>query len=150
MQAEKYMTVLDEKAESICRWGAARAGIVVIDPMILMANEVNMIIRIAYVYGVKIDEYQAIAFIEAMHGAFVGQALSVIFAPIKIFIGIAGTHAIGKAAQAWIKDDMPADMTKYKDIFESFKKEAKSIVDELSTHPFKNKSLGDEKRYFPR
>ena len=150
MQAEKDMTVLDKKAESICRWGAARAGIIVIDPMILMANKAYMIIRIAYVYGVKINESQATAFIGAMDGAFVGQALSVIFAPIKIFIGIGGTHAIGKAAQAWMKDDMPADMTKYKDIFESFKKEAKSIVDELSTHPFKNKPLGDEKRYFPR
>lgn len=156
MQTEKNIEIIDEEVESICRWGAARAGVIVVVPVVgviaLMANEVYMIIRIAGVYGVKINESAATAFIGAMGGAFAGQALALMipFPPMQIPIGICVTYAIGKTAQAWIRDGMPADVTQYKDIFESFKQEAKSIVGELSKCPLKDKPLGDEKQDFPR
>jgi len=156
LRMERNTLTLDEEAESICRWGAARAGVIVVVPVAgviaLMANEVYMIIRIAGIYGVKINESAATAFIGAMGGAFVGQALALMipFPPMQIPIAIGVTYAIGKTAQAWIRDGMPADMTKYKDTFESFKAEAKNIVNELSIHPFKSKPLGDEKRDFSR
>lgn len=156
MEAEKDINVLDEQAESICRWGAARAGVIVIIPLAgtiaLMANEVYMVVRIAGAYGVKINESAAVAFLGALGGAFMGQTLATMipFPPLQIPIGVGVTYAVGKAAQAWIKDGMPVDTKKYAEIYETVKQEAKAFVDELSNHPFKSKPLGDEKRNFSR
>ncbi len=156
MTIEKEGTVLDEEVEAICRWAAARAGVIVVAPVVgtiaLMANEVYMIIRIAGVYGIKMNESAAAAFIGAMGGAFVGQTLMTMipFPPLQIPIGVSVTYAIGKAAQAWIRDGMPMEMDQYQEIFEDIKKQAKKLVDELLLHPSKSKPLGDEKKDFTK
>lgn len=48
MTADKFYELdMDWEAEKICRWGAARAGVIVVAPLVgtmaLMANEVYMI-----------------------------------------------------------------------------------------------------------
>lgn len=47
----KYAVDTDKEAEDICRWAAARAGVIVVAPVVgtmtLMANEVYMITRLA-------------------------------------------------------------------------------------------------------
>ena len=49
----------DVKVEMLCRWAAARAGAIVIAPLVgtvaLMANEVYLVSRIAKVYDVKLS-----------------------------------------------------------------------------------------------
>ena len=60
---------------------------------------------------------------------------------------MAVTYAVGKAANAWIKDDMPdiseyAD--KYKNIFNKAKEDVKNIIPSLKNNPDKDKPLGDE------
>ena len=53
MTEEKELQPVDIEweAEKICRWGAARAGVIVVAPLVgtmaLMANEVYMIMRLA-------------------------------------------------------------------------------------------------------
>lgn len=64
---------------------------------------------------------------------------------------MAVTYAVGKAANAWIKDDMPdineyAD--KYKDIFNKAKEDVKNIIPSLKNNPDKDKPLGDEDKKF--
>ena len=52
MTEEKELQPVDIEweAEKICRWGAARAGVIVVAPLVgtmaLMANEVYMIMRL--------------------------------------------------------------------------------------------------------
>ena len=60
----------DVKVEMLCRWAAARAGAIVIAPLVgtvaLMANEVYLVSRIARVYDVKLSERALIAFLGAV------------------------------------------------------------------------------------
>ena len=50
---------VEREAEKICLWGAARAGVIVVAPLVgtmaLMANEVYMIMRLGELRGVKLD-----------------------------------------------------------------------------------------------
>jgi len=56
----KYAVDTDKEAEDICRWAAARAGVIVVAPVVgtmtLMANEVYMITRLAKLRGIKLSE----------------------------------------------------------------------------------------------
>ena len=62
MTEEKELQPVDIEweAEKICRWGAARAGVIVVAPLVgtmaLMANEVYMIMRLGELRGVKLEE----------------------------------------------------------------------------------------------
>ena len=141
MSEEKWIMneeEIDREVESLCRWAAGRAGVIVVAPVVgqiaLAANEVYLIKRIANLYGKNFDEAASCAFISALGGTFVGQSLATLipFPPLQIPIGMGVTYAVGKAANAWIKDDMPdlSDFAdKYKDIFQKAKDDAKSMVD---------------------
>lgn len=148
---------IDREVESLCRWAAGRAGVIVVAPVLgqiaLAANEVYLIKRIADLYGKKFDEAASCAFISVLGGTFVGQSLATLipFPPLQIPIGMGVTYAVGKAANAWIKDGMPdlddfAD--KYKDIFRKAKDDAKSMADIFKKDPNKDKPLGDENKNF--
>ena len=158
MSEEKWIMneeEIDREVESLCRWAAGRAGVIVVAPVVgqiaLAANEVYLIKRIANLYGKNFDEAASCAFISALGGTFVGQSLATLipFPPLQIPIGMGVTYAVGKAANAWIKDDMPdlSDFAdKYKDIFQKAKDDAKSMVDIFKKEPNKDKPLGDENR----
>ena len=160
MSEEKWIMneeEIDREVESLCRWAAGRAGVIVVAPVVgqiaLAANEVYLIKRIANLYGKNFDEAASCAFISALGGTFVGQSLATLipFPPLQIPIGMGVTYAVGKAANAWIKDGMPDldDFTdKYKDIFQKAKDDAKSMVDIFKTEPNKDKPLGDENKDF--
>lgn len=156
MKSEIEIVTINDEVESICRWAAGRAGVIVIVPVVgtiaLMANEVYMIIRIAHAYGVKVNESAAVAFLGALGGAFMGQTFATMipFPPLQIPIGVGVTYAVGKAAQAWIQDGMPTDAKKYAEIYETVKQEAKKMIAELTKHPLKDKPLGDEKKDFTK
>jgi hypothetical protein len=70
------------------------------------------------------------------------------FAPLQVPIALGVTYAVGKAAQASIKDGMPSSKEKYLEIFNSAKQTAKSLTTELANHPLREKPLDDEKRDF--
>lgn len=148
---------IEAEVESLCRWAAGRAGVIVVAPVLgqiaLMANEVYLVKRIADLYGKKLSESAGTAFISALGGAFVGQSLVTLipFPPLQIPIGMGVTYAVGKAANAWIKDGMPQDgeaADKYKNIFEQAKEQAKSMISIFKSNPDKDKPLGDEEKKF--
>lgn len=157
MKVIKTEEEIEQEVESLCRWAAARAGVIVVAPVLgqiaLAANEVYLIKRIANVYDRNFDETAGCAFISALGGTFVGQSLATLipFPPLQISIGMAVTYAVGKTANAWIKDGMPdfddyAD--KYKDIFNQAKEDVKKIIPNLKNSKDKDKPLGDENKKF--
>ena len=144
----------DEEAESLCRWAAARAGVIVIAPLVgtvaLMANEVYLVSRLAGIYGVKISESAAVSFLGAVGGAIAGNMLASLIpvAALQVPIGVVVTYAVGKVAQAWIKDGMPEEMEPYVALLGEWKDKAKGEIDSFMNHPFRDKPLGDESKKF--
>ena len=67
------------EAEKLCRWGAARASVLVVAPvlgtMALIANEVYMITRLADLRGVKISEGTALGLLGSLGATFIGQSV---------------------------------------------------------------------------
>lgn len=154
MQEQDGKERLDQQADAICRWGAARAGVIVVAPFVgtvgLMANEVYMVLRLAKLYGVKMTEASAVGFIGAFGGTFAGQTLATLlpFPPMQMPIAVAVTYGIGKAAQLWIKEGMSEDVGRYKQTFEEAMRKAKSRMQEFRGHPQQHEPLGDEQQSF--
>lgn len=146
--------VLDKEAEEICRWAAARAGVIVIVPVIgsisLMANEVYLLMRLAKVYNVKLSESAMFSFVGGIAGTVIGQTMATMipFPPLQVPIAVSVTYAIGKVGGMWIKDGMPQDLSHYIESFEEIKKLAKGKVNEFLENPLKNTPLGDESKKF--
>lgn len=146
---------VNEQAEAICRWGAARAGVIVVTPILgsvaLLANEVFMIFKLAKVYGCELNQIGIFAFLSALGGAFIGQffAMLIPFPPLQVPIGVGVTYGVGKAAQTWFVEGMPSvDLERYKEVFEEAVTGAKVQVKDFIEHPLKNIPLGDEQKKF--
>ena len=67
----------EEEAESLCRWAAARAGVIVVAPLLgtmsLVANEIYLIIKLGKVYGEEISEQAAVSVLGSLGAYFVGS-----------------------------------------------------------------------------
>lgn len=144
----------DQQAESLIHWAAARAGVIVVAPMLgsvaLMANEVYMISRIGNIYGVDISQKAVISFIGSLGATMLGMTVATLIpiSLIQIPLGISITYGLGQAALKWIKDGMPNDTEPYKAVFEEGKKEGKSRIAEIENDENKDIPLGDEKKDF--
>lgn len=146
----------DEEAESLIRWAAGRAGVIVAAPVLgtvaLVANEVYMIAKVAKVYDVEVNQTAILSFIGSLGGTVIGTTLATLI-PISIMqipIGVTVTYGVGKAAQRWIKDGMPDDTRPYRAVFEEEKALAASEEKELEENPKKDEPLGDEKKDFTK
>ena len=160
----KAMTVLDAmdettedrdlKVETLCRWAAARAGAIVIAPLVgtvaLMANEVYLVSRIARIYDVKLTERAVLAFLGAMGSQMAGNLLTTLipFSVIQVPVAVGITYSLGRVTQRWLRDGMPSDMTPYIEMFGEWKERAKEQVEKLKDNPLKNVPLGDETKDF--
>ena len=85
MTDESTITVIDDKdrkdeAELLCKWAAARAGVIVVTPVLgtvaLTANDVYMVMKIGEVYEETITEKTAVSLIIGMGTFFVGSRLT--------------------------------------------------------------------------
>lgn len=100
---------LDWESEKVCRWAAARAGVIVIVPflgsMALIANEIYMISRLADLRGITLGEGAVAGLLGGLGATFVGQTVMTIipFAPIQVPLAVSITYGVGKAATAWLK-----------------------------------------------
>lgn len=145
---------IEEEAERLCRWAAARAGVIVVAPfvgtMALMANEVYMITRLAELRGIKLQESAVMGLLGSLGATFVGQTLATLipFAPIQVPIGITVTYAVGKVANAWLKAGRPEDVAAFKEIYEEARKEGMRNFDTIRNMGCKDTPLGDEGRRF--
>lgn len=143
---------LDAKAETLCRWAAARAGVIVVAPLLgtgaLMANEFYLVNRIAKVYNKKLSEGAVVGFLGAMGGTLAGSILATLIplSVVQIPIAVGVTFAVGKVTQAWIKDDMPRDLGPYKEMLQEWMTKAKAQAKEIAEDPLKNIPLGDERK----
>ena len=160
----KAMTVLDAmdettedrdlKVETLCRWAAARAGAIVIAPLVgtvaLMANEVYLVSRIARIYDVKLTERAVLAFLGAMGSQMAGNLLTTLipFSVIQVPVAVGITYSLGRVTQRWLRDGMPSDMTPYIEMLGEWKERAKEQVEKLKDNPLKNVPLGDETKDF--
>ena len=150
----KYAVDTDKEAEDICRWAAARAGVIVVAPVVgtmtLMANEVYMITRLAKLRGIKLSESAVLGLLGSLGGAFVGQTLATLipFAPVQIPVGMSVTYAVGKVANAWLEAGCPEDLSAFKTTYEEARIEGIKMLGELKNMACKDKPLGDESRRF--
>ncbi|MCH3949999.1 MAG: hypothetical protein LKE33_03545 [Acidaminococcus sp.] len=141
---------IEKEAESICRWGAARASVIVMTPFLgslaLMANEVYMVVRLGDLRGIELESSAITGLISSLGASFVGQTLFTLipFPPLQVPMGVAITYAVGKAANAWLKAGQPKDMERIREIFEEAKKEGLARFKEFKEDPTRNLPLGDE------
>ncbi len=140
----------DVKVETLCRWAAARAGAIVVAPVLgtvaLMANEVYLVSRIARVYNIKLTERALIAFLGAVGSRMAGNLLTTLipFSAIQVPVAVGITYSLGRVTQRWMKDGMPTDMGPYIEMMSEWKDKAREQVDRLRESPLKNVPLGDE------
>ena len=145
---------VEREAEKICLWGAARAGVIVVAPLVgtmaLMANEVYMIMRLGELRGVKLEESAVLGLLYSLGGSFVGQTLVTLIplAPVQVPVGIAVTYGVGKVANAWLKAGQPQDVAQFREIFEEARDEGMTKFKEIAGLECKDKPLGDESKSF--
>jgi hypothetical protein len=93
------------EAEKICRWGAARASVIVVAPLLgsmaLIANEVYMITRLADLRGIALSEGAAMGLLGSLGATFVGQSVATIIPmpALQIPLAISITYGVGKGCQ---------------------------------------------------
>ncbi len=145
---------IEWEAEKICRWGAARAGVIVVAPLVgtmaLMANEVYMIMRLGELRGVKLEESVVMGLLTSLGATFVGQTLVTLIpiAMLQVPVGISVTYAVGKAANAWIKAGRPEDIAVFKEVYEEARKEGMKHSEDFEKMDCKDTPLGDESKRF--
>ena len=164
--ADEKITVIDDKdreeeALSLCKWAAARAGVIVVVPglgtLSTVANDIYMIMKIGSVYEEKITEKAAVSLLGSMGTVFAGGKLATLipFAPLQIPLAIGMTYGLGRVVMEWIKAGKPKDMSAFKKVYDAFKKVyddavkyAKDNIDLFKNDPDKEKPLGDETKKF--
>ena len=142
------------EAEKLCRWGAARASVLVVAPvfgtMALIANEVYMITRLADLRGVKVSEGTALGLLGSLGATFIGQSVFTLLPipAIQIPLAVSITYGVGKAANAWLKAGCPEDVASFREVFEKARKEGAENADTFSNMDCKDEPLGDESKKF--
>lgn len=147
---------LEEKAETLARWAAGRAAVIVLAPglgtIALMANELYAINRMAKLYNKDLSDRAAISFLGAFGGTLAGNLLATLI-PIpglSMPIAVGVTYGVTKAAQAWIQDDLPKDMDPYLDMFKEWSAKAKQEAKVFADNPLAKIPLGDETKDYLR
>ena len=146
----------DAEIENICRWAAARAGVLVIAPKLsttaLIANDAYMVSRIAAVYGHTATAGAIIGFLGGLGGSVVSALLTSVFPnpKVKIPLAICLTYAVGKCAKIWVESGMPmpGDFSEYRERLMEIVEHNKTTIAALVDSPLKNKPLGDENKDF--
>ena len=76
MDEELKITVIDDKAredeaEVLCKWAAARAGVIVVAPLLgtmaLIANQIYMIIQLGITYFIRQIQHEKRCWLEFIH-----------------------------------------------------------------------------------
>ncbi len=159
MDEELKITVIDDKAredeaEVLCKWAAARAGVIVVAPLLgtmaLIANQIYMIIQLGKVYEEEISESMAVSILGSLGTVFVGQTVATLipFAPLQIPIAVGTTYGLGKVVTEWLRTGKPQDLSAFKTVYDNAVLEAKKNIDIFKNNPDKDKPLGDETKKF--
>lgn len=142
---------IEKESLSICRWAAARAGVIVLTPFVgsvaLMANEIYMVTKLAKLRGVTLHESAIMGLLSAFGGTFLGQTLCTLlpFAPVQLPVGVSVTYGIGRAVMAWLKAGQPEDFSSFKNVFEDARHEALDHIQKFKEDPRKDIPLDADK-----
>ena len=143
-----------EEAESLCRWAAARAGVIVVAPLLgtmsLIANEIYMIIKLGQVYEEKISEQAAVSILGSLGAYFVGSTLTTLipFPPLQIPVAVGTTYALCRVVTEWLKAGKPDDLSAFKTVYDDAMESAKRNLDLFTKDPKKDEPLGDERKKY--
>lgn len=159
VKTAEYVEVIDdrmreEEAESLCRWAAARAGVIVVAPFVgtmsLIANEIYMIIKLGKVYGEKLSEQAAVGILGSLGAYFVGSTLTTLipFPPLQIPVAVGTTYALGRVVTEWLKAGKPDDFSAFKTVYDEALESAKRNIDVFKKNPKKDEPLGDESKKY--
>jgi len=159
MQEQTKITVIDDKmreeeAASLCKWATARAGVIVVAPLLgtmaLMANQIYLICKLGKVYEEKISESAAVSLLSSLGATYVGQTAATLlpFAPLQIPIAMGTTYGLGRVVTQWLKTGKPKDMSAFKTIYADAVSEVKKNIDVFKNNPKKDDPLGDENKKF--
>ena len=159
MDEELKITVIDDnarqdEADALCKWAAARAGVIVVAPLLgtmaLIANQIYMIIQLGKVYEEEISESMAVSILGSLGTVFVGQTVATLipFAPLQIPIAVGTTYGLGKVVTEWLRTGKPQDLSAFKTVYDNAVAEAKKNIDIFKNDPNKDKPLGDETKKF--
>lgn len=159
VKTAEYVEVIDdrmrdEEAESLCRWAAARAGVIVVAPFVgtmsLIANEIYMIIKLGKVYGEKLSKQAAVGILGSLGAYFVGSTLTTLipFPPLQIPVAVGTTYALGRVATEWLKAGKPDDFSAFKTVYDDALESAKRNIDVFKKDPKKDEPLGDESKKY--
>lgn len=144
----------EDEAEALCRWAAARAGVIVVAPLLgtmsLVANEIYMIIKLGKVYGEEFSEQAAVSVLGSLGAYFVGSTLSTLipFPPLQIPVAVGTTYALGRVVTEWLKAGKPKDMSPFKTVYDDAMNMAKKNLDIFKNNPRKDEPLGNEKQHY--
>ncbi len=155
----KDVEVLDDKlraeeAESLIRWAAARAGVIVVVPGLgtvsLLANDVYLIMKLGGLFGEELSQKAAASLLGSLGAHFIGGTLTTLipFPPLQIPIAIGTTYGLGRVVYEWYLAGKPSDLSPFKKVFDDGVKMAKENLDLFKQDPRKDEPLGDEKQHF--
>lgn len=158
-EKELKVTVIDERdrgeeAENLCRWAAARAGVIVVAPLVgtmaLIANDVYLVMKLGEVYEEKIGEKAALSLLSSLGAYFVGSTLTTLvpFAPLQIPVAVGTTYALGKVVTEWLKEGKPSDLSAFKTVYDEALSQAKKNIEIFKNNPHKDEPLGDESKKY--
>ncbi len=153
------ITVIDdrereERADTYCKWAAARAGVIVVVPglgtMSMVANDIYMIMKLGSVYEEPIGEKAAVSLLGSMGTVFLGGQLATLipFAPLQIPLAVGTTYGLGRVVVEWLKAGKPSDLTPFKTVYDDAVRYAKENISIFKDNPDKDRPLGDEKKHF--
>ncbi len=159
MNEDSKVTVIDERlraeeAELLCKWATARAGVIVVAPLVgtmaLIANQVYMIVKLGEVYEEKITESMALSLLSSLGTVYLGQTVVTLipFAPLQLPVAMASTYGLGKVVQEWLATGKPKDLSAFKTIYEEAVRTVKKNVELFKDNPHKEEPLGDENKEF--
>lgn len=132
------------RADQYIVWGAGRAAALALAPrfstVALLCNAAYMVTRLAQVHEVDLKTGAITGFVAGLATAVTTAAVSLLvpIQAVRVPVAVGLTFAIGKAANMWIEDGMPADISRYKPMLDSWMEEGKALAASFAAAGYQN------------
>lgn len=136
------------RADQYIVWGAGRAAALALAPrfstVALLGNAAYMVTRLAQVHEVDLKTGAITGFVAGLATAVTTAAVSLLvpIQAVRVPVAVGLTFAIGKAANMWIEDGMPADISRYKPMLDSWMEEGKALAASFAAAGYQNLPQG--------
>ena len=136
------------RADQYIVWGAGRAAALALasrfSTVALLGNAAYMVTRLAQVHEVDLKTGAITGFVAGLATAVTTAAVSLLvpIQAVRVPVAVGLTFAIGKAANMWIEDGMPADISRYKPMLDSWMEEGKALAASFAAAGYQNLPQG--------